>query len=744
MASLITKHTVLQALLLLILCVGNAYATPVSKSIILDGTVINLIVSSKLTTSESNSPLTSPPTLSTPLVSSQIKVPLRSKANILKAIMSGIVLGGFLMGLVIAIGVYLFSKRHRQILLLAYISLSATAYIMLYTPLVNYQYVVSLIYLPVQLLAFFSAQLYILMSVKSIELKRGFLKTYSTLIVSICVSLIVSAFIPLAFKGEAFSIAIVITIIASAVLLYRSTSFVSNAYNTYLFAWVLISLQGVYHTLLATGVVSGHLVNELLSVLNVIVLTSTMLIADRQKVRQYHHNLTHDDDTDLPNKQLLLKCSEQLMRTKQAHSLVLFRPNVLLTARTNFGYDYASTCILLIMAKLAEQLAPMDVLALEQSKEKQRYIARLDESCFAFIVPAPLELSHIEQFTCIIDAVFAQGITHNTTQFVDHLEIGVAHSPLHAKTPTQLVQCALQALNVKSANGQRWQMFNSESADKVKQHMKIAAELRSAIEKDQLSLYFQPQVYLADAKVYGAEALLRWHHPELGHVPPDVFIPIAESSGMISELTEWVVTHAVTFQAELVKFCPEHVLSINISAKDLSRKELPVLFITLLNEYQLPANSIMLELTESATLDEGKNIKSALQDYRLIGVKIAIDDFGTGYSSLATLSQMGFDEIKIDKQFVMNLEFSKNDQTICQATCDIAKSLGSHVVAEGIESEQALQTLLSYGCEIGQGYYFSRPLAFNEYMQWLDDYLNSTPKAPTLDAVSNLNGKNNH
>ena len=155
------------------------------------------------------------------------------------------------------------------------------------------------------------------------------------------------------------------------------------------------------------------------------------------------------------------------------------------------------------------------------------------------------------------------------------------------------------------------------------------------------------------------------------------------------------------------------------SAKDLLNKDLPVLFITLMNEYQLDPENIMLELTESATLDEGMNIKTALNDYRLIGLKIAIDDFGTGYSSLAYLSKMGFDEIKIDKQFVMNIEYSKNDQTICRATCDIARSLDSYVVAEGIEDKASLNKLQEYGCHVGQGYYFSRPMAFTQYLAWL-------------------------
>jgi len=741
MVSLLIRQTVLQVMLLLILGIGNAYSSPAQQDISLNEKVIHtnvLMMGVALPQNPLSAVMQVQPKL--PMLSKTKKLGV-NEASHLKLLLKGIVLGGLLMGLVVAIGVYLFSKRHRQILLVAYISCATAVYVMAYTSLFIYQFNASLFYLPLQILVFLCGQLYILTSIKCVVLKQGFLRTQRFLIASTLICLIASALIPFAFKGVALSAAVIIVILTSAILIYKNAPYTEQSHKAYLVAWLLISLQGIYQVILVTGLSDKLLFDELLTLVNVVVLISTVLITDRKKVRRYHHNLTHDDDTDLPNKQLLLKCSEQLMRTKQPHSLILFRPSVLLNARTNFGYEYANTCILLIMAKLSEQLAPMRVLVLEQSIKKKSVIARLDESHFAFIVPAKLELSHIEQFTCIIDAVFAQGITHNTTQFVDHLEIGVAHSPLHAKTSTQLVQCALQALNVKSTYGQRWQMFNSESADKVKQRMKIAAELRSAIEKDQLSLYFQPQVYLADAKVYGAEALLRWHHPELGHVPPDLFIPIAESSGMISELTEWVVTQALAFQAELTKLCSEHILSINISAKDLSRKDLPVLFITLLNEYQISANNIMLELTESATLDEGKNIKSALQDYRLIGVKIAIDDFGTGYSSLATLSQMGFDEIKIDKQFVMNLEYSKNDQTICQATCDIAKSLGSHVVAEGIESEQAMQALLSYGCEIGQGYYFSRPLAFNEYIQWLDDYLSHTPK---LDTVSHLNGKNNH
>ena len=442
----------------------------------------------------------------------------------------GIGFGILLLSLLIAVGAYVLSKRHRQLLLIAYIVCVMTSYLMSHTELYSSRFVTSSLYFPTQLLALISVHVYILTSIKSIQLKRGFVSEYGIAISVLLLTLLASALIPPVFIRVVFSLIILAIVIFSAVLLFKTVVLSNQAHCIYLVAWTLISSQGVYNALLVLGLINGHFINETLMLISVVVLISTVLIADRQKVRQYHHNLTHDDDTDLPNKQLLLKRSEQLMTAKKEHSLILFRPNILLSARANFGYDYANTCTLLIIAKLTEQLVAMKVLPLEKNQQIQSQIARLDESCFALIVPAKLELSLIEQFACIIDAVFSQGITHDTAQLVDHLEIGVAHSPLHADTPAKLVQCALQALNVKSAQGQRWHLYDSESAHKVKQRIKIAAELKTAIEKDQLSLYFQPQVYLTDAKIYGAEVLLRWHHPELGHVPPDLFIPIAESS----------------------------------------------------------------------------------------------------------------------------------------------------------------------------------------------------------------------
>nr|WP_306173965.1 EAL domain-containing protein [Pseudoalteromonas shioyasakiensis] len=497
----------------------------------------------------------------------------------------------------------------------------------------------------------------------------------------------------------------------------------------YVLAWYLIIGQAVLWQLTLLFPNSLALVNDTLIVFNACVFVGAVLIQDRSRIVQYNYSLLHDDETKLPNKKLLFKCLQSKIKLSESHSIILFRPAILLDVRANFGYEHANEQIKITMAKLAHQLSVMNAAKVEATKLHRHYIARLDDSTYAFVANGVLELSQIEQFVCVTTAVFAEGISHNSNHFVNKVDIGVANYPLHAASAEQLIQCGLQALSVKPLHGERWHMYDAQHSSMTQYRLEVASSLKEAIEENQLSLFFQPQICLATGKVHGAEALLRWQHPRLGHVPPDEFIPIAESSGMIFELTEWVVEQALAYQQQLQVINPDHIISINISAKDLLRKELPVLFLTLLNEYQINAANVMLELTESATLSDGVNIKTALNDYRLIGLKIAIDDFGTGYSSLAYLSKMGFDEIKIDKQFVMNIEYSKNDQTICRATCDIAASLGSYVVAEGIEDIQSLKRLKSFGCEIGQGYYFSRPLAFTDYLTWLENNLQTHTKA---------------
>ncbi|WP_404340337.1 EAL domain-containing protein [Pseudoalteromonas mariniglutinosa] len=590
--------------------------------------------------------------------------------------------------------------------------------------------------------ALYFATLFLLHFINVKNINRQLTQFWQSASIAFLIVAALTAFFPQINKPILFKLCCIIFIILSLTTMLllkkkkKRTAFVSKelmlgAFICQVASWAIWNGFGVRYAI----------EHDLTLLLVTLFICSVVLMRDRQRISKFSYSLTHDQDTHLPNKQLLLSEMHALVNRQQTYSLMLFKPQVLVSARATFGYEHANGCINSSLAILTEQLKVMNALELERHGNKSSWIARVDDSIFALVIVGHLELSRIEQFACVVHGVFDEGITHNSTQLVDHLDIGIAHYPIHGKSAKTILQRSIQALSVKPMQGERWRIFDLENARLSKQRLMIASSLKEAITDDQLNLYFQPQIDLTTGQVIGAEALLRWHHPTLGHISPDVFIPIAESSGVIYELTEWVVAEAIKCQATFLKIRPKHVMSINISARDLLSKELPVLFITLLSEYDLPADSFMLELTESATLDEGMNIKTALDDYRFIGVKIAIDDFGTGYSSLTYLSQLGFDEIKIDKQFVVNLEYSINDQSICRATCDIAKSLGSKVVAEGIEDKQSLMKLKDYGCEIGQGYYFAKPMSEHDYEVWLQYMGNNSFN---LDGVEHQVEKSNY
>lgn len=459
------------------------------------------------------------------------------------------------------------------------------------------------------------------------------------------------------------------------------------------------------------------IVNHVLISLHLMLLLLFVVWHDAEKRRMYIHYAEFDKETALPNKFALFGSLAKLEEQNKAHTLLLFKPLILPSIRLSFGLTFANQHINKLFKEVSEQINTYGSAAVANKGNTPIY--RLEDQVFAIVLDGKIEVSQVEQYVCILSAVFEEGVGYKDTQIVDSLEVGVANYPMHAKSTEKLIQRALQALNTKSHNGQRWHLFDVESSISTERQLKLTSFLKSAIEHEQFSLFFQPQVDLRTGRVFGSEVLLRWLHPELGYIPPDEFIPIAESSGQIYEITEWVIEHALHYQAEITKLLPEHVISINVSGRDLSRRELSVQLITLINELSLAPSQIMIEITESVTIGKEAELKGVLDDYRSIGVKVAIDDFGTGYSSLAYLSKLGFDELKIDKSFVMDIETSKSNQTICKATCDMAHSLGSRVVAEGVEDINSYIRLQAYGCDFAQGYFISRPLPFTEFKSWL-------------------------
>nr|WP_269839945.1 bifunctional diguanylate cyclase/phosphodiesterase [Paucibacter sp. M5-1]MCZ7882499.1 bifunctional diguanylate cyclase/phosphodiesterase [Paucibacter sp. M5-1] len=242
------------------------------------------------------------------------------------------------------------------------------------------------------------------------------------------------------------------------------------------------------------------------------------------------------------------------------------------------------------------------------------------------------------------------------------------------------------------------------------QKARLATELRHALEKQELRVYYQPVVELASGAVHGVEALLRWQSPERGLVSPGVFIPVAEESDLILALGDWVLRQAMRDIAGLLpRLASDFELHVNVSVRQLIQSDFAITLEQALRDNGLPARHLTLEITESLLIGQDSVTEERLRQIRALGVKIAIDDFGTGYSSLAYLQRLPFDCLKIDQSFIRNLSKSAQDMAIVTAVLRMAEGLGVTAVAEGVETEAEAMRLRELGCTLAQGYLFGRP-----------------------------------
>ncbi|WP_334188515.1 putative bifunctional diguanylate cyclase/phosphodiesterase, partial [Noviherbaspirillum sp.] len=235
-----------------------------------------------------------------------------------------------------------------------------------------------------------------------------------------------------------------------------------------------------------------------------------------------------------------------------------------------------------------------------------------------------------------------------------------------------------------------------------------------------------PKVMLDSGEVVGMEALVRWAHPDKGLVFPDSFIPFAEKSGFIRILTQWMLEQSAALCSELEKRGFPLRISVNISTRDLLDQDLPAKFGSILERHAVPSSRFCLEITESSIMDDPVRALQTLEKLHAMGVDLSIDDFGTGYSSLAYLKRLPVDELKIDKSFVMKMEQDADDTKIVRSTIDLGHNMGLKVVAEGLENEAVWELLARLGCDIGQGYFISRPMPADQLPAWLANW---TPPA---------------
>ena len=420
-----------------------------------------------------------------------------------------------------------------------------------------------------------------------------------------------------------------------------------------------------------------------------------------------------DQLTSLPSRQLLHRQLERLLveasRSQGRVAVLCLGLDDFNRLNETYGYQVGDR----LLAGVADQLRALD--------SRLACLARLGGDQFALI---QVDFQHnyevAELAQQILDAL-------GRPQQIERHEIrlrataGITLFPEDGDSSERLLQRAEQTMTLaKHSARNRYQFFSASLDREIRRRRQLEHDLRQALHNGQLELYYQPQVANPGQHSVAVEALLRWRHPQLGFVPPDQFIPLAEQNDLILEIGEWVLERACRQLRDWHQQGLEGLrMAVNLSTAQLRSDKLPRQVASLVQRYGLPAYSLELEVTETGLMTDVAGAAQQLLNLRLAKVLLAIDDFGTGYSSLSYLKTLPLDKIKIDRSFVRDLPHDEDDATIVRSIIQLAHSLNMSVLAEGVESAEQESYLLAHGCSESQGYYYCRPLPALEVTQYL-------------------------
>ncbi|MDF3036632.1 MAG: hypothetical protein K0S28_1906 [Paucimonas sp.] len=354
---------------------------------------------------------------------------------------------------------------------------------------------------------------------------------------------------------------------------------------------------------------------------------------------------------------------------------------------------------------------------LQRCVRKSDTVARLGGDEFTVILTELESLVHVEQVcTKILDALASPFCIAGETAYLSG-SIGITIHPQDARTSDELIRKADQAMYAaKSAGKNRFSYFTAAMDEQARLKIKMAGELRVALASGQLEVYYQPVIHLAQRRIVKAEALLRWHHPTFGVIEPARFIPLAEDSGLIDEIGEWVFSQAVGCSKRWGgRLGVPFQIGVNKSPAQFLLQAGPEKWMHEVEQLELPRRSISVEITEGMLLHASPKVTSKLLEYRDAGIQVAIDDFGTGYSSMAYLKKFDINYLKIDQSFVTDIMTDDGNRTIAESIIAMAHKLGLEVIAEGIETQEQEDILIAAGCDYGQGYLFSEALPSDSF-----------------------------
>jgi diguanylate cyclase (GGDEF)-like protein len=432
-------------------------------------------------------------------------------------------------------------------------------------------------------------------------------------------------------------------------------------------------------------------------------------LAARERENEYL--ALHDNLTGLPNRVLFmreLRSAIEASTPEKGVAVMIMDLDQFKEVNDGLGHHFGDL--------LLQELAPR----LKRVVRAGDTVARLGGDEFGILLPGVSgEGRAIEVAHRILDELETPVVLEDLPLDTS-ASIGIALHPNHSDDIDTLLRCADVAMYTAKEAHTGYEIYRPERDQHSPARVTLLGQIRPAMERGQLDLWFQPQISLHTGKVRTAEALLRWQHPELGLVMPRSFLPFAERTTLLRPLTLHVVNRALSGANEWLRAGHELGVAVNLSPHSLLDLDLPEQIATLLHRWEVPPTSLQFEITEDSLMADSHRSIDVLRRLSAVGVGISIDDFGTGYSSLSHLRRLPVDEIKIDKSFVMNTMSDPNDESIVRATVDLAHNLGLRVVAEGVEDEATWSRLRELNCDYAQGYLMCRPIPLHELIDWLD------------------------
>jgi len=471
--------------------------------------------------------------------------------------------------------------------------------------------------------------------------------------------------------------------------------------------WILDSLPIVFAYI---GQYSSYMIaNEA----TMLVMEETKELRTYASQMQMQANLaaTHDHLTGLPNQALFYDRIETAFReshdvSNSAFAIMLLNIENLKDIQDTLG----PTSTDLVIKQLATRL--------ESWATKRHSIARIDSGNFAVLL-SDSDKDKAEALAKSLIKAIEPNFIINTLKLTLHPSIGISVYPNDGDDADTLFQRAGIAVVFANKSPSGYSLYSASMDEHSSKRLTMMGELKRAIEKKNLELYYQPKIDIKNNKIMGVEALIRWKHPQHGFISPEEFIGIAERSRLIIDLTALVIEDAFSACAEFHQHGHDIKVSINLSMKDLLNPELPDLVAGLTAKIGIDPSWIIFEITEGSIMSDPTRALIIVERLKSMGFDFSIDDFGTGYSSMAYLKRLPVSELKIDKSFVLDMMTNDSDAIIVQATIGLAHNLGLTVTAEGVEDESALEMLNKMGCDIAQGYFFSKPIPKAELLSWI-------------------------